>query len=162
MAPSISYEPIEYGIPTLDRPFGVAMWPIFERVFTPLMGYKPQDFRFTSGVTTLSTFRHTATALVLYYIVVFGGRELMRGRPALKLNGLFKIHNLFLTLISGSLLVLFLEQLIPTVVRHGVFYGICDRTGGWTNKLVILYYVCWPPKWERRVPSTPNIVLMSR
>lgn len=66
----------------------------------------------------------------------------MRDRQAIKLNWLFKVHNLYLTLISGVLLVLFLEQLIPTVVRHGVFYAICSQRGGWTDKLVMLYYVC--------------------
>lgn len=67
----------------------------------------------------------------------------MRGREANSLNGLFKIHNLYLTIISFVLLVLFTEQLIPTIARHGVFYAICKRPGGWTEELVILYYVCY-------------------
>jgi fatty acid elongase 3 len=139
---SISYSPLEFGAPTLDRPFGVALWPLFERAFTPLAGYKPQDFQFTPGETPMSTFKVTAVALVTYYIVVFGGREIMRGLQAQKLNTLFMIHNFYLTVISGALLALFLEQLIPTVVRHGVFHSICSYEGGWTDKLVILYYVC--------------------
>jgi fatty acid elongase 3 len=65
----------------------------------------------------------------------------MRNRPALQLNWLFKIHNLYLTIISGILLSLFAEQLIPTIVRHGVFYAICAEQGGWTDKMVVLYYV---------------------
>jgi fatty acid elongase 3 len=145
MAPTTSapivYSPLEIGLPTIDRPFGIALWPLFERLFTPLAGYKPQDFRFAPGETPMSTFQWTATALVTYYIVVFGGRELMRSREAKRLNGLFMVHNFYLTVISGGLLALFLEQLIPTVVRKGVFYGICDYGGGWTDKLVILYYV---------------------
>lgn len=142
MAPkAILYSPIELGLPTLDRPFGLTLWPLFERAFTPIMGYRPQDFRFVSGETTMSTFKATATALIAYYVIVFGGREIMRGRQPLKLNGLFMVHNFYLTAISGTLLALFLEQLIPTVVRHGVFYSICDHAGGWTDKLVILYYV---------------------
>jgi len=144
---AVSYSPIEFGVPTLDRPFGLSLWPIFERAFTPIMGYKPQDFRFTSGVTPMSTFTVTATALISYYIIVFGGREVMRGRQPLKLNGLFMIHNFYLTAISGALLVLFLEQLIPTVVRNGVFYGICNHEGGWTDKLVILYYLNYLTKY---------------
>lgn len=143
MAPTVPtvYSKIEYGLPTIDRPFGLTLWPLFERVFTPIMGYKPQDFGFVPGQTPMSTFKATAIALVTYYIVVFGGREVMRGREALKLNGLFMIHNFYLTVISGGLLALFLEQLIPTIARNGVFYGICDHAGGWTDKLVILYYV---------------------
>lgn len=132
---------LEVGVPTLDRPFGVALWPIFEKAFEPIVGYKPQDFRFVPGETPLSTFKSCAAFLVTYYIVIFGGRELMRGREPFKLNFLFKVHNFYLTAISGTLLALFAEQLIPTVVRHGLFYAICDHSGGWTDKLVILYYV---------------------
>jgi len=65
----------------------------------------------------------------------------MRNRPALQLNGLFKIHNFYLTIISGVLLALYLEQLIPTVVRGGILHAVCAYDGGWTDKLVILYYV---------------------
>jgi len=137
----ISYSPIEVGLPTLDRPFGISLWPLFERAYGLILGYKPQDFRFESGETFMSTFWATASVLISYYIIVFGGREVMRGRTALKLNGLFMVHNFYLTAISGVLLALFLEQLIPTIARHGVFYGICNHKGGWTDKLVILYYV---------------------
>lgn len=127
--------------PTLDRPFGIALWPIFDKLYSSIKGYPPQDFTFVNGVTPMSTFKETAAVLVAYYIIVFGGRELMKNRPAFKLNGLFMIHNLYLTIISGGLLALFIEQLLPTVWRHGVFFAICDHRGGWTNHLVILYYV---------------------
>lgn len=88
--------------------------------------------------------------IIAYYIIILGGRELMRNRPAFKLNGLFMIHNFYLTAISGGLLALFIEQLVPTVSRHGLFYAICDHNGGWTNELVILYYV---RKTSKRVPA---------
>lgn len=65
----------------------------------------------------------------------------MRNREPLQLNGLFKLHNLGLTIISGVLLVLFLEQLIPTVFGHGILFAVCKYAGGWTDKLVVLYYV---------------------
>jgi fatty acid elongase 3 len=133
---------IEFGVPTLDRPFGLAVWPIFEKVYETAMGYKPQDFRFVPGETPVSTLKACATILVTYYIIIFGGRELMRNRPAFQLSFLFKLHNFYLTAISGILLVLFAEQLIPIVSRHGIFFAICDHEGGWTDKLVILYYVC--------------------
>jgi fatty acid elongase 3 len=144
----ITYSSIEVGLPTLDRPFGISLWPLFERAFTPLLGYKPQDFRFESGVTPMSTFITTATVLIGYYIVVFGGREVMRSRHELKLNGLFMVHNFYLTAISGVLLALFLEQLIPMLARNGLFYGVCNYDGGWTDKLVILYYVSLQDEWE--------------
>jgi fatty acid elongase 3 len=128
-------------IPTLDRPFGIELWPVFEKVWMQFRDFPPQNFRFTPNVTPMSTIKETVIALVIYYVVVFGGRELMKSREPFKFPTIFKIHNLFLTLVSGSLLVLFIEQLLPTVVRHGIFYAICDADGGWTNRLVTLYYV---------------------
>jgi len=128
-------------LPSIERPFGVHLWPIFDKAFTTLMGYHPQDFAFEPRVTPMSTLKQTAIMITLYYTVIFGGRELMRNRPAFKLNGLFMIHNFYLTSISAILLVLFTEQLIPTVYEHGIFYAICDVKGGWTPPLVILYYV---------------------
>lgn len=80
--------------------------------------------------------------LISYYVIILGGREFMRDRAPLQLSFLFKAHNLILTIISGSLLALFLEQLIPEITRNGIFHAICKIDGGWTDKLVVLYYVC--------------------
>ncbi|KAI5199608.1 elongation of fatty acids protein 3 [Aureobasidium subglaciale] len=138
---------IRYGAPTLDRPFGLELWPIFEKAFTSIKGYKPQDFRFVPGKTPMATFKETATMLVCYYIIIFGGREFMRGREPFKLNFFFKVHNFYLTLISGLLLVLFVEQLLPELVRNGVFHAVCAYEGGWTDKLVVLYYLNYLTKY---------------
>lgn len=129
-------------LPTIDRPFGIHLWPIFDKVFTSIKGYHPQDFVFTPQVTPMSTMKQSALTIVAYYVVVLGGRELMRNRPAFKLNLPFMIHNFYLTAISAILLALFIEQLVPTIYNHGIFYAICERDGGWTPSLVILYYVC--------------------
>jgi GNS1/SUR4 family len=128
-------------MPTIDRPFGVELWPYFDNVFTVIKGYHPQDFVFTPRVTPMSSLKEASGLIVAYYLIIFGGRELMKNRPAFKLNGLFMIHNFYLTAISAILLALFTEQLVPTVYRHGIFYAICDHKGGWTDHLVILYYV---------------------
>jgi fatty acid elongase 3 len=132
---------LEVGLPSLDRPFGLHLWPIFSRAWEAVNGYPAEEFRFVQGKTTLSTFKSCVLSLITYYIVVLGGREVMRNREPFKFNFFFKLHNFYLTAISGMLLVLFLEQLIPTVVRHGVFFAVCDHAGGWTDKLVVLYYV---------------------
>ncbi|TVY93517.1 Elongation of fatty acids protein [Lachnellula willkommii] len=134
-------------LPSIERPFGIHLWPIFDKAFTTLMGYHPQDFAFEPRVTPMSTLKQTAIMITVYYTVIFGGRELMRNRPAFKLNGLFMIHNFYLTTISAILLVLFTEQLIPTVYNHGIFYAICDVKGGWTPPLVILYYLNYLTKY---------------
>jgi GNS1/SUR4 family len=129
-------------LPTIERPFGVALWPLFDRVYTAIMGYHPQDFDFQPRVTPMSTMKESAIAIVIYYVVIFGGREFMRSRQAVKLNGLFIFHNFYLTCISGILLALFIEQVVPTLYNHGLFYAICDVKGGWTPPMVTLYYVC--------------------
>ena len=129
-------------LPTIERPFGVHLWPIFDKAYTAVMGYHPQDFDFQPRVTPMSTLKETGFMLVTYYIVIFGGRELMRNRPAFKLTGPFIVHNFYLTVISAVLLALFIEQLVPTLYHHGLFYTICDVRGGWTPPLVTLYYVC--------------------
>jgi hypothetical protein len=134
-------------MPTLERPFGIQLWPIFDKAFSAIMGYHPQDFDFKPRETPMSTLKESSLMIVFYYIIIFGGRELMRSRPAFKLNGLFMVHNFYLTAISGGLLVLFLEQLIPTVFNHGIFYAICDVKGGWTPPLVILYYLNYLTKY---------------
>ena len=141
-------------LPTIDRPFGIHLWPIFDKAYTAVMGYHPTDFEFQPRVTPMSTIKETAFMLLTYYIVIFGGRELMRNRPAFKLSGPFIVHNFYLTVISGVLLALFLEELIPTVYNHGVFFAICDVKGGWTPPLVTLYYVCARGNTQQGQPLT--------
>lgn len=133
--------------PSIDRPFGIHLWPIFDKAFMAVKGYHPQDFKFQPHATPMSTMKETAAMIVTYYIVILGGRELMRNRPAFKLNLPFMIHNFYLTAISAILLALFTEELIPTLYNKGVFYAICDVNGGWTNHLVILYYMNYLTKY---------------
>jgi hypothetical protein len=76
-----------------------------------------------------------------------------RNREPFKLNFLFKVHNFYLTAISGMLLALFVEQLLPTVVRKGLFFAICDHQGGWTDKLVILYYLNYLTKFVELIDT---------
>jgi fatty acid elongase 3 len=137
--PATFYESLP--IPTLDRPFGVHLWPIFNRAFELVVGYPADDFRFVPFKTPLSTLKETAVFVVVYYILIFGGRELMRNRAPFKLKALSLVHNLILTAISGTLLALFIEQLVPTIARNGLFFAVCKREGGWTQPLVVLYYV---------------------
>lgn len=65
----------------------------------------------------------------------------MREREPFKLKSLFLIHNILLTVISAVLLGLYIEEIVPKLVRKSVFYAICDPDGGWTPRLVVLYYV---------------------
>lgn len=137
-------------LPSLERPFGVHLWPLFDKAFTAVKGYHPQDFNFQPQVTPMSTLKETTITIFTYYVIIFGGRELMKNRPAFKLNLPFMIHNFYLTSISAILLALFIEQLVPTLANHGLFYTICDVKGGWTPPLVILYYVSRVQRMRRK------------
>jgi fatty acid elongase 3 len=150
----MSFDLKDIPLPTIDRPFGIELWPYFNKAFELAIGYPADDFRFVSGETPMSTLQETAAALVTYYVVIFGGREVMKNFSALKLNTLFMLHNFVLTSVSGILLVLFLEQLIPTLYHHGVFYAICSHEGGWTQPLVVLYYVSF--RAETCLTGKPN------
>ncbi|KAI9676032.1 MAG: hypothetical protein M1817_000775 [Caeruleum heppii] len=144
---------VPIALPTIDRPFAIELWPYFEKLWTPIMGYPPQDFRFVQNETPMSTLKASMLTIVSYYIIIFGGREIMRNRPPMKLNGLFMFHNLYLTIISAGLLVLFAEQLIPTVYKHGIFFAICNRDGGWTKPLVTLYYLNYLTKYVELIDT---------
>lgn len=133
---------VDIQMPSVDRPFGLHLWPIFNFAFEKAVGFPAEDFRFEQKVTPISTLKESVGLIVAYYAVIFGGRALMTNFSPVKLRTLFQIHNLFLTTVSGALLVLFMEQLIPTLYNHGLFYGICNKDGGWTQPLVVLYYVC--------------------
>lgn len=136
-----------FPIPTLDRPFGIHLWPIFNKAFEYVTGYPADDFRFVVRKTPMSTLKETMVFLVIYYTVIFGGREWMRNREPFKLKFIFTIHNLVLTAISAILLALFVEELLPTVVRKGIFFAVCDHDGGWTQPLVVLYYLNYLTKY---------------
>jgi len=124
----------------------IAPWAAFDKAWTSLMGYSAKEFEFVPGKTPMSTLKETATLISIYYVIILGGREWMRNRPAYKLNTLFMIHNFYLTAISGGLLLLFIEQLAPTLWRRGLYNGICG-SGGWTQKLVVLYYLNYLTKY---------------
>jgi hypothetical protein len=79
-----------------------------------------------TGQSPLSTNKAVVAAIGTYLLVIFGGREIMklvthprtpffeliiRSRPAFKLTGPFRVHNIFLTLISGLLLLLMIEEM---------------------------------------------------
>ncbi|KAI9740044.1 MAG: hypothetical protein M1818_004795 [Claussenomyces sp. TS43310] len=132
---------------TLDRPFDAHLWPYFSKAFELVAGYPADQFEFVVGKTPLSTLKETSIFVVVYYTIIFGGRELMRTREPLKLKSLFLIHNFYLTAISAILLALYIEELVPTLLRKGVFYAICDPDGGWTPRLVLLYYLTYLTKY---------------
>ncbi|KAN0061347.1 Fatty acyl-CoA elongase/Polyunsaturated fatty acid specific elongation enzyme [Thecaphora frezii] len=103
-----------------------------------------------AGKTPLSTLPGLVAAIMTYLAVIFGGRELMKNRPAFtsSIKIPFLIHNLALTFGSGLLLVLMLEEIVPIWRRNGFYYAICGE-GAWTMKLETFYIINYYFKfWE--------------
>jgi fatty acid elongase 3 len=136
----MSYSSFSSHGPLVIKPISLSPWTNFDRAWTALVGYPADKFRFVPGKTPMSTLTETVAMILIYLVVIFGGREFMRNRQPLKLNALFMAHNFVLTAISGCLLILFAEQLIPTLWKRGLYENICGGSG-WTAPLVTLYYV---------------------
>lgn len=132
---------LDLGPPTLQRPFGLRLWPIFDAAFANAVDYKREDFKLIIGETPLSTFKSVVAVLSSYYAIVLCGPILLRNRIPWKLQALFRLYNLLLVFSSATLCLLFLEQIIPTIARHGLLFSICELEGGFTDELVLLYYV---------------------
>ncbi|XAO23594.1 hypothetical protein I312_102374 [Cryptococcus bacillisporus CA1280] len=92
------------------------------------------------GESPLSTQKAVVAAVGTYLLVIFGGREMMKNRQPFKLKIPFQIHNVYLTLGSGLLLVLMLEEVIPLFLKHGFFWSICS-TSAFTPRLVTYYMI---------------------
>jgi len=140
------FKAIDIQTPSIDRPFGLHLWPLYDTLWTRVTGYPARDFTFKYGETPVGTFREASGLIIAYYLIIFGGREIMKNFKPFKLQFFFQLHNLMLTIISGSLLVLFMENLIPTLWRKGLMHSICSIEGGWTP-LVSLYYLNYITKY---------------
>ncbi|KAF9195300.1 hypothetical protein BGZ51_002815 [Haplosporangium sp. Z 767] len=133
---------------SIDQPFGIRLDDYFSRAYEFVTGNHIDSFVYQKGVTPLSTQYEVVMWTITYFIVIFGGRQIMKTQDAFKLKHIFILHNFLLTLASGALLLLFIENLVPILARHGVFYAICDD-GAWTQRLELLYYLNYLVKyWE--------------
>ncbi|THV04953.1 GNS1/SUR4 membrane protein [Dendrothele bispora CBS 962.96] len=97
-------------------------------------------YSYIPGETPLSTTPTVVSTLIGYLVVIFGIQAAMKNRPPQKLNTLFQIHNVILSSGSLLLLVLMLEEILPIVWKHGLFYGMCAE-GAWTNKMEFYYMI---------------------
>ncbi|KAJ1661884.1 Fatty acyl-CoA elongase/Polyunsaturated fatty acid specific elongation enzyme [Coemansia sp. RSA 1813] len=109
-------------------------------------GYDKSQWRWVNGTTPLSTWREVGIGMVVYLGIIFGIQLIMRSFKPFKLTRLAQIHNLFLTLISLGLLVLYVEELYPIISDGGLFYAVCNEKA-WTQNLEVLYYLNYLTKW---------------
>jgi fatty acid elongase 3 len=83
------------------------------------------------GTTPLSTTPVVVSIMASYLTTIFTIQYLMKNKPAYVLNTWFRAHNIILSVGSGLLLILMLEEVLPIVFKHGLRYAICD-TKAWT------------------------------
>ncbi|GMM36711.1 fatty acid elongase [Saccharomycopsis crataegensis] len=136
--------------PTIDHPFGINLWELFNEVVSKATGnaFVPKEFEFEYQKSPLSHLPPVLSIIALYYTVIFGGDYVWKKNKwaPLKLKLISQVHNIILTVISFTLLVLMIEQLFPIIVRHGLYYAICDM-GSWTQPMVTLYYLNYLTKF---------------
>ncbi|WFC99420.1 very-long-chain 3-oxoacyl-CoA synthase [Malassezia yamatoensis] len=115
-----------------------------QRFTTPMQLWQP-------GVTPISTTTSVVSMSVLYLVVILGGQELMRNRapiPSRYLKVPFFIHNVLLSVGSGLLLALILEEVLPFAWAHGVHDSIC-RPEVTTKRMMMFYIINYYFKyWE--------------
>ncbi|KDQ63549.1 hypothetical protein JAAARDRAFT_147988 [Jaapia argillacea MUCL 33604] len=95
---------------------------------------------YVRGQTPLSTQTEVFAALASYLTVIFSIRALMTDRPAMKMTKLFQAHNIILSVGSGLLLVLMVEEIAPIFWRGGLFHALCDDEA-WTRNLEFYYMI---------------------
>ena len=120
----------------------IYLWDYFNSFISKVTNghFVPSEFQFVQGQYILTTWPEVICAIAAYYIIILGGQVVLKNRPPYTLNIIFQIHNLFLTTASFLVLILMVEQIAPMVVKHGLFYAICDRYA-WSQELVTLYYL---------------------
>ncbi|KAL3234474.1 Very-long-chain 3-oxoacyl-CoA synthase [Nakaseomyces bracarensis] len=141
--------------PTVDRPFfNVSLWSHFDGIVSYVTNgrFVPSEFQFYPGGPPLSKFSHVLIGIATYYVLVFGGRYVLRNTRPFSLHYLFQCHNLFLTTVSLTLLTLMVEQLIPLLIRHGLFDTVCSKYA-WTQPLMTLYYLNYLTKFVEFVDT---------
>ena len=100
---------VDIQVPSVDRPFGLHLWPVFNLAFERVVGFSTEEFRFEREVTPASILKESISLIALYYAVIFGGRAVMIKLSPIILSTLFHIFNLFRMAMSAALLVLIME-----------------------------------------------------
>ncbi|TFK89950.1 elongase of fatty acids ELO [Polyporus arcularius HHB13444] len=95
---------------------------------------------YVPGKTPLSTPQQVFPTLAAYLVIIFGIQAWMKNKPPYRLQFLFRFHNAFLTIGSLLLVLLIMEEVVPAVYKHGVFWGLCN-VNMWSERLEFYYMI---------------------
>ncbi len=139
---------INVEIPSIETPFGLKLWPVFNEFVSHLTFGKfvPSEFQYIENETFMSSNKEVFIGILIYYFIITIGQLVFKKLSPLKLQFLFQLHNLFLTTASLTLLLLLIEQISPILINHGIFYAICSPNS-WNQKLVTIYYLNYLTKF---------------
>ena len=106
---------------------------------------------FQEGATPFSTPVQVFGMGAFYLATIFGGRELMQRFkvPPQQLKGPFLFHNIALSLASGLLLALMLEEILPIWYHYGFYAAICAESS-WTPRMEFFYILNYMFKVRRK------------
>ena len=86
---------------------------------------------YVKGETPLSTTPGVLATLFAYLAVIFSVQALMKNQQPHKLTPLFQAHNVILSSGSLLLLVLMLEEILPIILKEGIYFAVCAEEA-WT------------------------------
>ncbi|TFK57084.1 GNS1/SUR4 membrane protein [Heliocybe sulcata] len=120
--------------------------------YVPLPSVPYHYTHYVRGQTPLSTQTAVFSALVTYIVTVFSIREFMKDKAPMKLNTLFQIHNIILSVGSGLLLALMVEEVVPIWWKHGLFHAMCSDDA-WTPRLEFYYIITYYTKYMELIDT---------
>jgi len=91
--------------------------------------------------------------LFVYLCSIYVLQKFMQNRQAFKLRIPFIIHNGFLSAVSLVLLLLIAEQLIPVLIKHGLYYAICSAEMMNNPHLELFYYINYLIKYYELIDT---------
>lgn len=129
---------------TLYEKIAAAVPVPLREVLEPAAAWRP-------GYTPLATWSGAFAASATYLAVVLGGQEVMRALPPVPARAAkwpAFVHNVLLSLGSGVLLVLMLEEVLRLGLRVGPYASICSQEM-YTPRMELLYIANYYFKyWE--------------
>ncbi|PVF93495.1 putative FEN1-fatty acid elongase [Serendipita vermifera] len=120
--------------------------------YVPLPAVPSHFTTWQPGKTPLSTTPVVLSVMAGYLTTIFTIQHLLRDKPAYVLNTLFRAHNIILSVGSGVLLALMVEEIGPIWWKHGFRYAICS-TNAWTPRMEVYYIINYYIKYVELIDT---------